>query len=71
MTTRKTVTVDLSDWQREAATRAVLLVLSDWTQLPEVDAYAAKRGIDIQTAIHELVNAGLSHWHDFIELKEE
>lgn len=45
--------------QRLAAGLVDLTVTFD--RLPEVDAYAAMRGIDRSAAVNELVNAGLSH----------
>lgn len=39
----------------------IIIDLSDWTRLREVDAYALRRGIDRSAAIRELVNSGLSH----------
>jgi|LakMenEpi03Aug12_release.lakeMendotaPanAssembly.Ray.scaffolds.fasta_scaffold4663513_2 hypothetical protein len=35
--------------------------VTPWTRLPEVEAYAAARGISVEDAIKELVNKGLSH----------
>lgn len=42
----------------------VQLDLGSWTRLPEVDQYAIRRGLTRGEAIRDLVNSGLSHWHD-------
>ena len=38
--------------------------LRSWTRAKEVDAYADRRGITTEKAIHELVNSGLSHYQE-------
>jgi hypothetical protein len=40
----------------------ILIDVSTWTRLAEVDEYADYRGISREEAIRELVNKGLSHW---------
>lgn len=39
----------------------LLLDLDTWTRVPELVAYARRRGIQTADAVRELVNAGLSH----------
>lgn len=40
----------------------ILIDVSTWTRLAEVDQYADHRDISREEAIRELVNMGLSHW---------
>lgn len=42
----------------------ILIDVSTWTRLTEVEEYAEYRGISREQAIQELVNKGLSHWND-------
>lgn len=42
----------------------VLIDVSTWTRLSEVDTYAEYRDIPRERAIQELVNKGLAHWTD-------
>lgn len=40
----------------------IIIDLSGWTRLHEIEVYAFRRGISREDAILELVNSGLSHW---------
>ena len=39
----------------------IIVDVSTWTRLAEVEEYARDRGIDLGEAIRQLVNTGLSH----------
>jgi len=48
----------------------MVMDMNTWSRLTEVRRYMERRNIDAAQAVEELVNAGLSHLRDDVDVEE-